>query len=134
MVAAIRAGIAYAIVIFLIGFGLGTFRVLLLIPQVGETVAVSLETPLMLAASWFVCRWCVDLLDVHRRVGARAVMGVVAFTVLMLAEFGLSALVFGRSEAEFAASYAASVSGAIGLVAQIIFAIFPAAQIWRHGD
>ena len=133
MVAAIRAGIAYAIVVFLIGFGLGTFRVLLLIPQVGETVAVSLETPLMLAASWFVCRWCVDLLDVHRRVGARAVMGVVAFTVLMLAEFGLSALVFGRSEAEFAASYA-SVSGAIGLVAQIIFAIFPAAQIWRHGD
>jgi hypothetical protein len=133
MVAAIRAGIAYAIVVFLIGFGLGTFRVLLLIPQVGETVAVSLETPLMLAASWFVCRWCVDLLDVPRRVGARAVMGVVAFTVLMLAEFGLSALVFGRSEAEFAASYA-SVSGAIGLVAQIIFAIFPAAQIWRHGD
>src|SRR5438477_5712827 len=133
MVAAIRAGIAYAIVVFLIGFGLGTFRVLLLIPHVGETVAVSLETPLMLAASWFVCRWCVDLLDVPRRVGARAVMGVVAFTVLMLAEFGLSALVFGRSEAEFAASYS-SVSGAIGLVAQIIFAIFPAAQIWRHGD
>src|SRR5438067_12833053 len=106
MVAAIRAGIAYAIVIFLIGFGLGTFRVLLLIPQVGETVGVSLETPLMLAASWFVCRRCVDLLDVARRVGSRAVMGVVAFTVLLLAEFGRSVLVLGRPEAELAASYA----------------------------
>jgi len=133
MTTAIRAGVIYALIVFLIGFIFGTVRVLLLIPQVGETVAVSLETPLMLAASWFVCRWCVDLLDVPRRVGARAVMGVVAFTVLMLAILGLSALVFGRSEAEFAASYA-SVSGAIGLVAQIIFAIFPAAQIWRHGD
>ena len=133
MATAIRAGVIYALIVFLIGLIFGTVRVLLLIPQVGETVAVSLETPLMLAASWFLCRWCVDLLDVPRRVGARAVMGVVAFTVLMLAEFGLSALVFGRSEAEFAASYS-SVSGAIGLVAQIIFAIFPAAQIWRHGD
>ena len=133
MATAIRAGVIYALIVFLIGLIFGTVRVLLLIPQVGETVAVSLETPLMLAASWFLCRWCVDLLDVPLRVGARAVMGVVAFTVLMLAEFGLSALVFGRSEAEFAASYA-SVSGAIGLVAQIIFAIFPAAQIWRNGD
>ena len=131
MVAAIRAGIAYAIVVFLIGFGLGTFRVLLLIPQVGETVAVSLETPLMLAASWFVSRWCVDLLDVPRRVGARAVMGVVAFTVLMLAELGLSALVFGRSEAEFAVSYA-SLPGAIGLTAQMMFAIVPVMQAWRR--
>jgi len=131
MVAAIREGIAYAIVVFLIGFGLGTFRVLLLIPQVGETVAVSLETPLMLAASWFVCRWCVDRLDVPRRAGARAVMGVVAFTVLMLAELGLSALVFGQSEAEFAGSYA-SVPGAIGLTAQMMFAIVPVMQTWRR--
>src|SRR5438067_1551096 len=131
MVAAIRAGIAYAIVIFLIGFGLGTFRVLLLIPQVGETVAVSLETPLMLAASWFVCRWCVDLLDVPGRVGARAVMGVVAFTVLVSAEFIFAVLVFGRSTAQFFATYA-SVPGAIGLAAQIVFATFPVVQIWRR--
>ena len=129
MVVPIRARIAYAIVVFLIG--LGIVRILLLIPQVGETEAVSLETPLMLAASWFVCRWFVDRLDVPRRAGARAVMGVVAFTVLMLAELGLSAHVFGQSEAEFAGSYA-SVPGAIGLTAQMIFAIFPVMQAWRR--
>jgi hypothetical protein len=71
--------VIYALIVFLIGFIFGTVRVLLLIPQVGETVAVSLEAPLMLAASWFVCRWCVDRLEVPRTVGARAVMGVVAF-------------------------------------------------------
>jgi hypothetical protein len=131
MVAAIRAGIAYAIVVFLIGFGLGTFRVLLLIPQVGETVAVSLETPLMLAASWFVCLWCVDLLDVPRRVGARAVMGVVALAVLISVEVCLAVLAFGRSTTEHLASYT-SVAGAIGLAAQILFATFPVVQFWRR--
>ena len=131
MATAIRAGVIYALIVFLIGFIFGTVRVLLLAPHLGETLAVSLETPLMLAASWFVCRWCVDRLDVPRRVGARAVMGVVAFTALMLAELGVSALVFGRSEAEFAGSYA-SVPGAIGLTAQMMFAIVPVMQAWRR--
>ena len=131
MATAIRAGVIYALIVFLIGFIFGTVRVLLLAPHLGETLAVSLETPLMLAASWFVCRWCVDRLDVPRRVGARAVMGVVAFTALMLAELGLSAHVFGQSEAEFAGSYA-SVPGAIGLTAQMMFAIVPVMQAWRR--
>ena len=81
MATAIRAGVIYALIVFLIGFIFGTVRVLLLIPQVGETVAVSLEAPVMLIASWFVSRWCLDWLDVPRRVGARAVMGAVAITV-----------------------------------------------------
>ena len=131
MVAAIRAGIAYAIVVFLIGFGLGTFRVLLLIPQVGETVAVSLETPLMLAASWFVCRWCLDWLDVPRTVEARSLMGAIAFAVLMSVEVYLAVLAFGRSMTEHLASYA-SVAGAIGLAGQILFATFPVVQFWRR--
>ena len=49
----------------------------------------------MLAASRFVCRWCVDRLNVGRAVPARLLMGSVAFLVLMSAEFGLGA-VLGR--------------------------------------
>jgi hypothetical protein len=90
MAAAIWAGVAYAVIVFLIGFVFGTIRVLLLIPHLGETVAVSLEAPIMLAASWFVCRWCVDRLNVRRGIGARTVMGLVGFAVLMLDELGLS--------------------------------------------
>jgi hypothetical protein len=36
-------------------------RVLLIAPRLGETAAVFLETPLILAASWFVCRWCAKI-------------------------------------------------------------------------
>ena len=61
---ATEAGALYAIIVFVIGFNLGTMRLLLLVPRLGETTAVIFEAPIMLAASWFVCRWCVDRLDV----------------------------------------------------------------------
>ena len=89
------------------------------------------EAPIMLAASWFVCRWCIDRLDVRRTVPARSFMGLVAFLVLMSAEVGLGA-VFGRSIAEQLAAYG-SLAGAIGLAAQVVFAIFPIIQVWRFG-
>lgn len=125
------AGVLYALIVFLIGFIFGTTRVLLLAPRLGETGAVSLEAPIMLVASWFVCHSCVDRLDVPRTVAARSIMGAVAFMVLMLAEICLAAFVFGRSVAEHIASYG-SVPGAIGLAAQIVFATFPVVQVWRR--
>jgi hypothetical protein len=131
MAAAISAGVIYALLVFLIGTIFGTVRVLLLIPHLGEIIAVSLEAPIMLAASWFVCRWCVDRLNMRRGIGARTVMGLVGFAVLMLAELGLSVLMFGRSAAEFAVSYV-SVAGAVGLAAQIVSAIFPVVQVRRR--
>jgi hypothetical protein len=91
-----KAGALYALI--------GTLRVPLLAPRLGQTTAVILETPVMLIASWFVCRWCVDRVDVPRTVPVRSVMGVVAFAVLMAAEFGLALLLFGRSTAEYDAS------------------------------
>ena len=86
---ATKAGALYAIVVFSIGFMLGTIRVLLLAPRLGETTAVIIEAPIMLSASWFVCRWCVDRLDVRRTVPARSLIGLVAFLVMMSAEVGL---------------------------------------------
>ena len=83
---ATKAGALYAIVVFSIGFILGTIRVLLLAPRLGETTAVIIETPIILAVSWFVCRWCVGRLDVRRTVSARSLMGLVAFLVLMSVE------------------------------------------------
>ena len=124
------AGALYAIIVFLIGFILGTIRVLLVAPRLGETTAVILEAPMMLAASWFVCRWCVDRLDVRRTVPARLLMGLVAFLVLMSAEVDLG-VVLDRSIIDQLAMHK-SASGAIGLAAQVIFAIFPVLQVWRR--
>jgi len=97
---------------------------------VGETVAVIVEVPMMLAASWFVCRWCVVQLDIRRTVPARSLMGLVAFLVLMSAEACMGA-VFGRSLGDQLAGYG-SPSGAIGLAAQVIFAMFSVIQVWRE--
>ena len=130
MFRATEAGAIYAIVGFLIGFILGTIRVLLFAPRLGETTAVIVEVPIMLLASWFACRWCVDRLHVARTVPARLLMGLVAFLVLMSAEVGLGA-VFGRSIVDQLASYG-SLSGAIGLAAQVIFAMFPVIQVWQR--
>jgi hypothetical protein len=65
---------------------------------------------------------------VRRTVAARSLMGLVAFLVLMSAEVGLGA-VLGRSLADQLAAYKSS-SGAIGLTAQVIFAMFPVIQVW----
>ena len=54
-------------------------------------------------------------------------MGFAALLVLMSAEVGLGA-VLGRSLVDQLASYS-SPSGAIGLAAQLIFAMFPAIQV-----
>src|SRR5215469_7339785 len=72
---ATKAGALYSIIAFLIGFILGTIRVLLVAPRLGETTAVIVEAPIILAASWLVCRWCVDRLNVRRTVPARSLMG-----------------------------------------------------------
>jgi hypothetical protein len=126
-----KAGALYALIVFMIGCTFGTVRMLLIAPHVGGTAATILETPIMLGASWLVCRWCVDRLDVSRRVGPRSLMGVVAFVVLMAEEFALGRLVFGRSMSQQLAAYGAA-PGTIGLVAQIVFATFPVMQVWRR--
>jgi hypothetical protein len=72
----------------------------------------------------------VDRLDVRRTVPARLLMGLVAFLVLMSAEVELG-VVLDRSIIDQLAMYK-SASGAIGLAAQVIFAIFPVLQVWRR--
>ena len=96
MRAAALAGSVYFAVVFLIGFGLGAVRVLLFAPRLGEVGAVLLETPIMLAVSWFLARWSVRRFRVPRLRAARAAMGTIAFALLMIAELGLSVLIFGQ--------------------------------------
>ena len=124
---AIRAGFVYALIVFVAGFGLGTIRVLLLVPQLGATIAVLLESPVILFASWVVSRWCMDHYRVQVDVGVRMLVAVVAFGTLMFAEVEVAVVVFGKSVAEHLAGYR-SVAGAVGLAAQVCFANFPILQ------
>jgi hypothetical protein len=115
----------------MLGFGLGTIRVLLIVPRVGDAVAVALEAPLMIGVSWIVSGWSSRHFDVPASIAAGVLMGMIAFAVLMFAELALSVLAFGRTVAAHFAAYW-SIGGAIGLAAQIVFAGLPAVQARRN--
>lgn len=127
LIRAASAGLCYAILTFAVGFVLGTIRVLGVAPRLGPTLGVLLETPVILAASWWISQACAARFHVSRALAARLVMGLVAFIVLMLAEVALAAVLYARPIAGYLASLT-TLSGAIGLAGQLAFAAFPLLQ------
>lgn len=121
---AIAAGAAYFVLVFTAGFLLGVLRALLLAPLLGETPAVVVELPVILAVSWLACAWLIRRFAVPPALAPRAVMGAAAFALLIAAEFGLAALAFGRTPAEHLQTYR-SLAGLLGLAGQLAFATFP---------
>lgn len=124
MLAAIKAGIAYFACVFAIGAVLGVLRVGGLAPRLGVTGAVLVEIPIILAASWVICRRLVAWLAVPATTSARLVMGGLALALLLLAELGLSMTLLGRTLAQHVASYL-DAPQALGLAAQLVFALMP---------
>jgi hypothetical protein len=127
------AAFAYFGLSFAIAFVLGAIRTLAVVPLAGEIAAVAIEAPIMLAVSWFVCRWTVTRFDVPRRIAPRACMGALAFALLMAAEFSLAVLAFGRTPSAFLASFG-TVAGAIGLAAQMGYGLMPIWELWTGRD
>lgn len=121
-------GATYFAAVFAAGFVLGVLRTLVLVPLLGELVAVLLELPVILTIAWLVCtrilrRWP---LSPPSAVG----MGAIAFLLLMGAEAGLSTLLAGRSLAEHLALYS-QLPHQLGLAGQMTFAMFPWVQARR---
>jgi hypothetical protein len=127
MTRALQAGSIYFLLIFGLGFVLGTLRVLVVAPRLGALAAVLAELPVILTAAWLVCARVTAGFRVPRSWQARLVMGGIAFALLMLAELGLSVVLLGNSLVDYLAAYRA-VDGALGLAGQVAFAVFPLAQ------
>ena len=125
---ALAAGFWYFLIIFLAGFLLGTVRVLVLAPHIGELAAVAVEGPIILAVSWVTCRWLIGKRHVPARGGPRLIMGGSAFGCLMLAEAALALWVFQLSLAEHLHGYR-EPAHALGLAGQIVFGMFPWVQL-----
>lgn len=128
--ASVKAGGVYMAAVFAVAFMLGTMRVLWLAPRVGPVIAVLIEAPIILTVSWLASRWCCGLFDLRNQVAACALMGAVAFVLLMLVELGFAMLLFGTAAADYFESFR-STAGVIGLVAQVGFAAIPAIQARR---
>lgn len=124
----IKAGLLYFIGVFAVGFAFGGIRLIVLVPTVGETWAVVIESPFILGISWLLCARAVALLQVPAITGARIVMGGVALGCLLIAEYILWVGMFGESTAGFFQRYA-TLAGLLGLVGQVAYGLFPLIQI-----
>jgi hypothetical protein len=118
------AAAAYFGIVFAVGFVLGTLRVTVLVPNLGELVAVACELPLMLAASWWAAGYVLRRWPLPARPGPRLAMGMLALALLLAAELALDMVLGGRSAAEHFARYA-NPPEQIGLAAQVLFALMP---------
>lgn len=126
MISALKAGLAYALVVFAFAFVTGALRTVLLSQDFGLTpvAAVMIELPFILIVAWIACGGVLRRIQVPARVDLRCAMGVVALVAIVALEFALAMAMSGSSFAEFVASYSRP-DVVLGLIGQIAFAAFP---------
>jgi hypothetical protein len=132
LTSAVKAGAAYAGIMFAIGFVPGAARELLLAPSIGALTATLVELPVMLALSWLVCAALVRRHAVAATWPTRVAMGAAALLLLLAAETVLGVVGFGRLLMEQRAAYA-EPAAQLGLAAQLAFAAFPLIQLRNSG-
>jgi hypothetical protein len=121
---AVKAASVYFAGVFAIGFLLGTIRVLAIAPRVGELIAVCIELPIMIAASWLICRWSLRRFAVSAAPEQRIAMGAIAFAMLMTAEFCMAVFAFDQRPSGYAADLQ-STAGMVGFGGQVLFGLLP---------
>lgn len=117
------AGAAHFALVFAAGFALGTLRVLVLVPWLGERTAELCELPLMVALALASARLVVRRAQLPSR-SARAACGLFALALMLGAELTLVLALRGLTLAEFVDSRD-PISGTAYLVALALFAAAP---------
>jgi len=115
-------GLLYFTLIFTLAFATGVVRTLFIAPLLGPLAAISLEVPVLLAASWFVARRL--LRGRSFSLARRASIGALAFALTMISEAVLAHFMRGQGISEWAAAVATPL-GLVGLAAQLGFAGMP---------
>eukprot|EP00957_Ditylum_brightwellii_P050886 3858940-Ditylum_brightwellii.AAC.1 len=121
----IIAGATYFSIVFAVAFLFGAIRVSLLVPRVGELMAVLIEIPIILIVSWKTMKATVRNQRISKDVRDRGIMGLVAFSLLMVAELTLSVVVFGKKASDFLEDVTSLAPQFIGLYGQVAYGLFP---------
>jgi hypothetical protein len=121
---ALTAATAYFLVLFALGFILGTIRVLFVAPRIGVLNATLLEVPVMLAAALFMCRWLIGRWQVPPTLSMRWAMALWFLVLLALFETLVGVVLFERTLVETWAGLF-TPAGLLGLTAQAIAALLP---------
>lgn len=119
----LAAGAAYFGLVFAVGFALGTVRVLLVVPHLGERTAELLELPLMIAASLLSARFVLHRARLERT-SQRLATGLVALALMLTAELTLVLTLRDLTLAEYVASRD-PLSGSAYLLGLAVFAAAP---------
>ncbi|MBS3929129.1 MAG: hypothetical protein KGZ65_13305 [Sphingomonadales bacterium] len=117
------AAAVYWAVVFAFAFVLGIVRTLWLAPRLGELAATLCELPLVLTVSWLTAKRVTRGFGVNAP-GEALATGLIAFTLLMLAELALARVLAGQSVGQWAAGLT-TPAGMLGLAGQVGFALMP---------
>ena len=120
----LKAGVLYFVLVFAVGFVLGTIRTLWLVPRFGARAAELMETPIMLIVTIITARWLVARLAVPSMPSARLGMGCIALILMLVAEFGFMHWIRGLSIRDYLATRD-PVSGTVYYLILGVFAIMP---------
>ena len=121
---ALKPGIIYFLLVFGAGFVLGTVRVLLLVPLIGERTAEILEMPLMLIATLLAARWTIRRFPEAHTSAARLSIGGIALSLMLAGELAVGIGLRGLTAADVILNRD-PVSGTAYYVSLILFGVMP---------
>jgi hypothetical protein len=120
----LKPGTIYFLLVFGAGFVLGTIRVLLIVPHVGDRAAELLEMPLMLLATVLAARWITRRFSEPRTSMSRLAIGGIALSLMLAAEIAVGIGLRGLTAAEVILNRD-PVSGTAYYLSLLLFAAMP---------
>jgi hypothetical protein len=120
----LKAGMFYFALVFVFGFVLGTVRTLWIVPRVGTRKAELMEMPVMFVVTILAARWVARHLSLPPTTITRLDVGLVALTLLLVAELALALWLRRLTIREYLANRD-RVAGTAYLVLLGVFAVMP---------
>jgi hypothetical protein len=120
----LKPAVFYFVLVFATGFLLGTLRVVLIVPRLGERAAKLLEMPVMLIAVVFAARWTNQRYPEPAGPGSRLGIGLTALGFMLGAEVAVGLGFRGLSPIE-SLTNRDPISGAAYYVSLLLFAAMP---------
>jgi hypothetical protein len=117
-------GTIYFLLVFGAGFVLGTGRVLLIVPSLGDRAAELVEMPLMLLATVLAARWITRRFPEARTSASRLAIGGIALGLMLASEMAVGIGLRGMTAAEVILNRD-PVSGTAYYLSLILFAAMP---------
>jgi hypothetical protein len=117
-------GIVYFLLVFGAGFVLGTVRVLLIVPHVGDRAAELFEIPLILLATVLAARWITRRFPEPSDNAERLVIGGIALGLMLAGELAVGIGLRGMTASDVILNRD-PVSGTAYYLSLLFFAVMP---------